>query len=174
MKTGAALLAMGAGGDGRPQVVSFGTVAALYRAAANLYDEAAGTIKANRGEYNQIRSELLDYVAVCQQLALARCLRCMAYQRREDCEAAEAIRLMETALQALGFCRRVSAKRPGWLAAVAAEERVGSELLGKVKIENQVVYFQKVDGAISPPVEKVLVSAIAFEPQVKRQNLFVD
>ena len=80
----------------------------------------------------------------------------------------------ETALQALACCRRVSAKRPGWLAAVAAEERVGSELLGKVKIENQVVYFQKVDGAISPPVEKVLVSAIAFEPQVKRQNLFVD
>ena len=59
MKTGAALLAMGAGGDGRPQVVSFGTVAALYRAAANLYDEAAGTIKANRGGTAAGRASIL-------------------------------------------------------------------------------------------------------------------
>ena len=175
MKTGAALLSMqSGGGDGRPQVVSFGTVAALYRAASNLYDEAAGTIKANRGEFNQIRSELLDFIAVCQQLALARCFRCMGFQKREDCEAGEAIRFVETALQALAFCKRVSVKRPRWLETLQAEERVATELLHKVKIENQVVYFQKTDVPIAAPTEKVLVSGIAFEPQVARQNLFVE
>lgn len=158
------------------QCVSFGTVSALFRAAANFYDTASGHIKHNASEYNSISGLLLDLLAVSQQLALARALRCHALQKREDCQPGEAIRSCETALQALAFCKEVASgrKMSDWLKQASIEADILRELLHKVKTENQVVYFQTVPEAASLPPEKVLVSTLAFQPQIKRQNLFID
>ena len=61
-----------------------------------------------------------------------------------------------------------------WLKQASIEADILRELLHKVKTENQVVYFQTVPEAASLPPEKVLVSTLAFQPQIKRQNLFID
>ena len=96
--------------NSKPQVVSYWTIAALYRASSNFYDKASSIIKHNIGELNSVNSELLDYIAVCNQLSLARCYRCMAIQKRLDKQTGDAIRCIETTLQALKFCKEVSNK----------------------------------------------------------------
>ena len=71
-------------------------------------------------------------------------------------------------------------KNKKWLttsAVISQDESIAVEFLRKVKTENDIVYFQKLPPAdilLPTPTEKVLVSIIAYEPLIKKQNLFLD
>ena len=61
------------------------------------------------------------------------------------------------------------------MSVIIEEEAITFELHRKVKTENDVVYFQKIPDDVPPtPAEKILVSAVKYEPLIKKQNLFLD
>lgn len=157
------------------KIVSFMTIAALFKGACTLYDRASQVIKENTGEVNSVNTVLLDYIAICHQLAVARCYRCMGISKRIDKQTGESIKCLETGLRAIEFCKKVGGKNKKWRNVFSTEEQMLNEILQKVKSENNCVYFQK-EPAVAPatPEEKILVKLIPYDPVILHQNLFLD